>query len=188
MAGTRDPLRLSLALRAVVAGVVAVVVTLSADSLGHTPVDVDGAARVGAVYFGGFEVLQGLVVALGARSTPSPAGRALVRARALVGILFGVLAVVLAGAGFGTLLLVFTVTALLTGVLEVLVGVRRRDAGPASRDGVVAGGLTTLVGALLLLLPPDVTFTLGLLAAWTALLAVYLGIAAASLRPARHPA
>lgn len=186
MATVRDPLRVTLGLRAALAGVLAVVVTLSADSLGHVPVDVDAAARAGSIYFGTFEVLQGVVVAFGARSTPSSVGRTLVRARAAVGVLLGALAVVLSGAGFGFLLVIVTVTVLLTGVLEVLVGVRRQDAGPASRDGIVAGGLTALVGVLLLLLPLTVTATLGLLAAWTALLAVYLGIAAASLRPARQ--
>lgn len=188
MATTGDPLRITLGLRAALAGALAVVVTLSADSLGHIPVDVDAAARAGSIYFGAFEVLQGAVVAFGARSTPSVVGRTLVRARGGVGALLGALAVLLAGAGFGFLLLIVTVTALLTGVLEVLVGARRQDAGPASRDAIVAGGLTTLVGVLLLLLPFTVTSTLGLLAAWTALLAVYLGIAAASLRPARQTA
>lgn len=188
MATTRDPLRLTLGLRAALAGAFAVVVTLSADGLGHMPVDVDAAARVGSIYFGAFEVLQGVAVAVGARATPSNVGRTLVLARAAFGIVLGALAVVLAGAGFGFLLVIVTVTALLTGVLEVLVGARRQDAGPAARDGVVAGGLTTLVGALLLLLPLTVTSLIGLLAAWAALLAVYLGIAAASLRPARQTA
>jgi hypothetical protein len=63
----------------------------------------------------------------------------------------------------------------------VLSGVRRDDDGPWSRDAVLVGGLTAVVGLLLSVLPPDTVFLVGLLGAWGAVVAVYLGIAAVSL-------
>ena len=67
------------------------------------------------------------------------------------------------------------------GALEVLSGLRREDAGPWSRDAIAVGGLTVVVGLLLSVLPPDAVFVVGLLGAWGAVVAVYLGIAAVLL-------
>ena len=91
------------------------------------------------------------------------------------------LALLLSHAGLGALLLVVTVAFLLTGVLELLLGVRRPDVSASSRDRVAMGVLSLVVGVLLSLFPPDVTVVVGVLAAWAAVSAVYLGIAAVSL-------
>ena len=49
-------------------------------------------------------------------------------------------------------------------------------------DAVVVGGLQVLVGVLLVILNPDALFAVGVLSAWGALVAVYLGISAVNLR------
>ncbi len=174
-----DRTRAVIAARAVLAAVFALVVTLSADALGKA--GTDDAVTAASLAFGLFAVLQGLVIALGARSVPSATGRLLQGARAGVSVLFGLLALLLAHGGLGVLLLVVTVSFLLIGALELLLGVRRPDVSAISRDNVAMGVLSLLVGVLLSLFPPDVTVVVGVLAAWAAVTAVYLGIAAVSL-------
>jgi uncharacterized membrane protein HdeD (DUF308 family) len=156
----------------VAAAVLAVVVTFSAD---HS-------AAFGLVVLGWFAIVQGLVLALGAGSAAiTPVGRALVVARALVLVVLGALALALPGGGLGALLLLETVAFLVTGALEVLSGLRRPDATAGSRDAVTVGGLELIVGAMLSVLPPDAIFAVGVLGMWAAVVAVYLGIAAASM-------
>lgn len=164
------------AARAVVAAVLAAVVTFSAD---HTP-------AFGLAVFGVFAVVQGVVIAAGASAfAGSGVGRLLMVLRALVLLVVGVLAVVLVGNGLGTLLTLEIVGFLGSGALEVLSGLRRADASIASRDLVTVGGLELVVGAMLAILLPDSLFAVGVLSAWGAVVAVYLAIAAVSI--ARRP-
>ena len=174
-----DRTRAVTAARAVLAAVFALVVTLSADALGKA--DTDDAVAAASLAFGAFAVLHGLVIAFGTTSVPTSTGRLLQGGRAGVAVLFGLLALLLSHAGLGALLLVVTVAFLLTGVLELLLGVRRPDVSASSRDRVAMGVLSLVVGVLLSLFPPDVTVVVGVLAAWAAVSAVYLGIAAVSL-------
>jgi hypothetical protein len=160
------------ALRAVVVAALAAVVTFSAD---HTP-------AFGLAVFGVFAVAQGVVVAAGTRALAvSAAGRLLMVLRALVLVVVGVLAVVLVGNGIGTLLTLEIAGFLGSGLLEVLSGLRRADTSVASRDLVTVGGLELVVGAMLLIILPDALFAVGVLSAWGAVVAVYLGIAAVSI-------
>lgn len=168
----RDGVRIVTAARAVAAAALAVVVTFSAD---HSP-------TFGLLVFGVFQIVQGAIVGIGLRSAArSAAGRLILAARAVIGVLLGTAALALPYAGLGTLVLLVTAASLVLGALEVLSGVRREDAGPWSRDAVTVGGLTAVVGLLLSVLPPDTVFLVGLLGAWGAVVAVYLGIAAVSL-------
>lgn len=167
----RDGVRIVTAARAVAAAVLAVVVTFSQD---HSP-------TFGLLVFGVFQIVQGAIVGIGLRAARSRAGRLILLARAAIGVLLGTAALALPYAGLGTLVLLVTAGSLVLGVLEVLSGLRREDAGPWSRDAVAVGGLTAVVGLLLSVLPPDAVFLVGLLGAWGAVVAVYLGIAAASL-------
>ncbi|MCU1474203.1 hypothetical protein [Amnibacterium sp.] len=161
------------ALRAVVVAVLAVVVTFSAD---HTP-------AFGLAVFGVFAVAQGAVIAAGVRGfAVSRAGRLLVVLRGAVLVVVGVLSVAMVGgATVGALLSAEIAGFLGAGVLEVLSGLRRADASPASRDLITVGGLELLVGVMLAILLPDSIFAVGVLSAWGAVVAVYLGIAAVSI-------
>ncbi|MGN6743681.1 MAG: hypothetical protein ACTHJL_10345 [Amnibacterium sp.] len=164
------------AARAVAAAVLAAVVTFSAD---HTP-------AFGLAVFGVFAVVQGAIVAAGAPAfAASGTGRLLIVLRAVVLLVVGVLAVALVGNGIGTLLALEIAGFLGAGALEVLSGLRRADASPASRDLVTVGGLELVVGAMLAILLPDSLFVVGVLSAWGAVVAVYLAIAAVSI--ARRP-
>ena len=165
-------LRAFTAARAVAAAVLAVVVTFSAD---HT-------APFGLLVFGGFAVVQGVILGLAVPSSAATtSGRIQVGARAVVSVVLGATALSLPGGGLGSLLLIETVAFLVIGVLEVLSGLRRADANAASRDAITVGGLQVVVGVLLSVLPPDAVFAVGVLSAWAAIVAVYLGIAAASM-------
>lgn len=168
--------RLVTAARAVAAAALAVVVTFSAD---HSPM-------FGLLVFGVFQIVQGAIVALGLRAaTRTPAGRGVMIARASVGVLVGAaaLALPIEYRTLGLLLLLVTLGYLVLGVLEVYAGLRRADQGPWSHDAVTIGGLTLVVGIMVLVIAPDSVFTVGLIGAWAALTAVYLAIAAVSLRP-----
>jgi uncharacterized membrane protein HdeD (DUF308 family) len=174
----RAGLRAFTAARAVAAAALAVVVTFSAD---HTP-------RFGLLVFGVFAVVQGAIVGLGVGSAArTRTGRTIVLARALVLLLTGALALALPNGGLGTLLLLETVAFLVAGALEVLSGLRRADATAASRDAVTMGGLQLVVGVMLSILDPDALFAVGVLGAWGAVAAVYLGIAAVSLSRRGEP-
>jgi hypothetical protein len=169
---SRTSLTAFTALRAAAAAALAVVVTFSAD---HTP-------SFGLAVFGVFAVVSGVIVAAGAASTAvTRTGRLLVVLRALVLLVVGVLAVTLVGGGIGTLLTLEIVGFLGAGALEVLSGLRRADASVASRDLVTVGGLELVVGAMLIIILPDSLFAVGVLSAWGAVVAVYLGIAAVSI-------
>lgn len=161
------------ALRALVIAALAVVVTFSAD---HSP-------AFGLAVFGVFAVVQGAVIAAGARGFAlSRVGRLLVLLRGALLVVVGVLSVTLVGgATVGGLLTVEIAGFLGAGALEVLAGLRRADASPASRDLVTVGGLELLVGVMLAILLPDSIFAVGVLSAWGAVVAVYLGIAAVSI-------
>jgi uncharacterized membrane protein HdeD (DUF308 family) len=168
----REGVRIVTAARAVAAAVLAVVITFTAD---HSP-------TFGLLVFGVFQIVQGAIVGIGLRAAArSRAGRLILLARAALGVLFGTAALALPYAGLGALVLLVTAASLVLGALEVLSGLRREDAGPWSRDAIAVGGLTAVVGLLLSVLPPDAVFLVGLLGAWGAVAAVYLGIAAVSL-------
>ena len=159
--------------RALVAAVLAAVVTFSAD---HTP-------AFGLLVLGLFGVVFGLVSVFGAAVHPlAPVGRGLVVARSVVFLLGGVAALALSGGGLLALVVVQAVVFLLAGAFEVLSGVRRDGPPETAGDAVVVGGLEVLVGLMLVILDQDAVFTVGVLGAWGAIVAVYLGIAAVSLR------
>lgn len=171
-------LRTFIAARAVAAALLAVVVTFSAD---HS-------ASFGLLVFGGFAVVQGIILGLAVPSSAATtAGRILVGVRATVSLVLGAAALSLPGGGLGSLLLLETVGFLVIGVLEVLSGLRRADAGATSRDAVTVGGLEVVVGVMLSILNPDPIFAVGVLGAWGAIVAVYLGIAAVSLSRRGRP-
>jgi hypothetical protein len=173
VAPSRASLTAFTGLRAVVVGALAVVVTFSAD---HTP-------PFGLAVFGAFAVVQGVLIAAGAGAfTGSRLGRLLVVLRGAALVAAGVVSLVLVrDATVGALLSVEIAAFLAAGALEVTSGLRRADSSPASRDLVTVGGLELLVGVMLAILLPDSIFAVGVLSAWGAVVAVYLGIAAVSI-------
>ena len=181
-------------LRALFAAVAALMITFSAD---HS-------AGVGLSVFSGFALVTALVLVLGAWLAV-PAGKRM--PLILLAVVDGIAGMV-AGVPVWRTDDVFFVTvvtwALLSGALEILFAVRARraaDADVTARDGFISGGLGVLLGIALLLIPAgfavDYTvegagsYTLtgiilgvGMLGGYACLLAVHLGIAGFSPRPA----
>lgn len=180
--------------RALPAALLALVITFTAD---HSP-------RLGLTAFGLFGVSTGLIVGLSALRTPgrwpesSP-----ITAQGAVTVAAGAaaLAVALASpsAEVGSLLVVVAVWAAASGILELYAGVRARGSHPAARDWIFVGAITVALAVLLFAVPagfeqqyagPDrVARTLnasvvavGALGAYGAIIAVFLVIAALSLK------
>jgi len=165
----------AVAARAVAAAALAVVVTFGLD---HS-----APARFGLVVLGGYLVLQAVVLAVCAPALAwSRGGRGLVLLRAAVSLVAGVVALTGIAAGIGLLRPVEAVVFLLLGALEIVGGLRRTERADLSGDAVVVGGLQVLVGVVLVVLNEDALFSVGVLSAWGAIVAVYLGISAVNLQ------
>jgi hypothetical protein len=165
----------AVAARAVVAALLAIAVTFGLD---HS-----APAHFGLLVLGGYLLLQAVVLAVCATGLAwSRLGRGLVLLRALVSLVGGVLALAGADGGIDALRPLEGLVFLVVGALEVVGGLRRSERADLSGDAVVVGGLQVLVGLLLFILNPDPLFAVGVLAAWGAIVAVYLGISAANLR------
>ena len=171
VAAGRDLARASIIARAAAAGVLAVVVALTRDN-GH-------AADFGLLVFGSFSIVQGVLVTAGATALP-PARRRLAVVAGGLGIVVGIVAIAGVSLGFALLLPLAAVSFVCLGALETVGGLRRESAAPSSRDQVVIGVITAFVGLLLLVVDSDSVFVIGVVGAWGAIVAVYLGIAAAS--------
>lgn len=157
--------------RAVVALIVGLAVTFLAD---HSP-------RVGLIALGVLALGGGLVVALLGRDrvVDRTAGRMLA-GQGVLSAVIGAASLVLAftGAGLGTLLLLATLFAVLTGALELYAGIRtRRTVG---REWLVVGAGTVLFALVLLIAPVDSVAVVGFIGAYGIILGVYLMIAAFS--------
>ncbi|MFT4123021.1 MAG: hypothetical protein QM635_04215 [Microbacteriaceae bacterium] len=177
--------------RAVVALAVGIAITFSSDH--STP--------VGAIAFGVFGVLSGVVTGLGAPTAIVPAAGL---AQGIVSAVAGVVALLAARDELAVLLFVVSSWAALTGFIELYRGIRSRGRSPLAREWVFAGALTALLAVVALLIPADYTlaFTgpdgigrtltgavvlVGVFGAYAAILGVYLAIAALSLRWAGVP-
>lgn len=162
-------------LRAILAGALAIIVTFTPN---HSP-------ALGLLLFGGWAALQGGVLVPARRSgAPTAAGRALTGVQGVTGVVLGVGAV-LWGAIAPTLpllLLLVTAFAAITGALELFLGWRAADRSAGSRDRRAVGGITVALAVVFLVIPPDAVLAVGLLGAYAAVLAVYLGIAGLSLK------
>lgn len=148
----------------------------------------DRTAGFALAVLGGFLLAQGVVLVVGARSGRTRRGVLLVLARAAVSSAAGAVAVAGVDRGIGLLIPLEAVAFSVIGALEVVGGTRGSGPLETAGDAVVVGGLQLLVGALLVILLPDALFAVGVLSAWSAVTAVYLGIAAANLRRGSVPA
>ena len=166
---------LAVAMRAIVAAVLALVVTFALDH--------GDPARFGLLVLGGYLIVQAVVLAVCAPGLAwSRGGRTLVLLRALVSLIGGVLALTGVEGGIDVLRPLEALVFLLIGALEIVGGLRRSERADLAGDAIVVGGLQALVGVLLIILNSDPLFAVGVLAAWGAIVAVYLGISAANLR------
>lgn len=166
------------AIRAVVALAAGAVITFTRDA--HT-------AAFGLIVFGIFALADGLVTGIlswflaGSRLT-----RTLFAVQGAIGVIAGVLALVLSGAGLGLFLYLVTVWAALTGILELYSGIRERGRDAAARDWLITGGITAILALVLLFAPADAILAIGLFGAWAVIVGVFQGIGAVTLRPVRR--
>ncbi|GAA2750878.1 hypothetical protein [Amnibacterium kyonggiense] len=165
----------AVAARAAAAAVLALVVTFALDH--------GDPAGFGLAALGGYLLLQAVVLAVCTTGLAwTRAGRILVLVRAAVSLVGGVIALAGLGSGIGLLRPLEALVFLAVGVLEIVGGLRRSERAELSGDAVVVGGLQALVGVLLIVLNEDALLATGVLGAWGAIVAVYLGISAANLR------
>lgn len=164
--------------RAILLAVPAVAITFTED---HGP-------RFGLTVFGIWGVAAGLILgALSLRLLGDSLSRRLFATNGVLTAVAGLVALGLLGSlgeegGLGTFLFLVTVWAACTGVLEFYAGWRARKTLAAARDWRLSGGLTVILALVLMVLPPHSVVSVGLLGAYFAILTVYLGIAAFSLK------
>ncbi|WP_241965029.1 acyl-CoA synthetase [Microbacterium telephonicum] len=177
--------------RALFAALAAVMITFSPD---HS-------ATVGLSVFSGFAIAAAIVELVAAWLVYASGARAAV-------VLLGV-TTLLAGMGSGipalrstTLFFVVVIAwAFLSGIIELVTGIRgRRSGDPAARDAVLIGSITIALGVGLLLVNPaysleyfikeagqsftltGITIGVGIFGGYAAIIAVFLGIAGFSPR------
>lgn len=177
--------------RAVFAAVAAVMITFSPD---HS-------ASVGLSAFSGFAIASGLVFALSAWLV-FPAGQ---RWHAIVLAILNFAAGMVAGLPplrTDDMFFAIVITwAVVTGLVELIVGLRgRRDGDVTARDGILIGAIGLLLAVLLLLIPAGfiqdytvedagtyqltgIILGVGMFGGYAAIVAVFLGIA--GFTPAR---
>lgn len=164
------------AVRASVALVAALVVTFTRDA--HT-------AAFGLAVFGAFALLDGVATAvLSIVLSPRGLTRTLFIVQGVIGVIAGVLALALLSTGLGMFLYLVTVWAALTGFLELYSGLRSRDRDAAARDWLITGSLTAVLALVLLFAPAEPLFAIGVFGAWAAIVGVFQGIGAVTLRSA----
>jgi hypothetical protein len=140
-------------------------------------------AGFGLIALGGYLILQAIVLAVCTTGLAwSRVGRVLVLVRAAVSLVGGVIALVGLQGGVGLFQPLEALVFLVIGALEIIGGLRRTERADLSGDAVVVGGLQVLVGVLLIVFNTDALLAVGVLGAWGAIVAVYLGISAANLR------
>jgi uncharacterized membrane protein HdeD (DUF308 family) len=161
----------------------------------------------GLYSFGGFALLSGLLsLFLNSRVLARGAERSVFLVQSVVGILAGIGAIIAAHGGLPAFLVVLSAWAAITGVLELYAGLRSRRRLATSRDWTFIGALTVVFAIVTLVIPPDYVqhytgpdgnprvlntsvMLVGGLSVYGVIVAVYLGIAAFSLKwgPASEP-
>ncbi|MGX5681729.1 DUF308 domain-containing protein [Schumannella luteola] len=181
-------------LRAVPAVALAIVVTFSAD---HS-------APLGLLTFGVFGVAAGAVITVFAlRSAPGPE-RTLQVVQGILTVAAGIASLSVVGGGLPYLVFLVSGWAVMSGFLELYLGLRTRRTSTIARDHIFAGALTVLLAVVLLVIPPDFSqmytvdekdyeltasvIVVGLLGAYWAILGVFLIIGAFSQKWADAPA
>ncbi|GLI27299.1 hypothetical protein ARHIZOSPH14_15410 [Agromyces rhizosphaerae] len=143
----------------------------------------DHSTTFGLLVFGAWALATGLVVgALQLRLEADRSTRTLLTVASVVTVVSGILALTVP-AVLPMLYYVISVWAAVTGFIELFAGLRTRGRHPASRDRVAVGAFTAVLAIVFLLLPPDnPVVAVGLFGAYLAMIGVFLGIAAFSIR------
>jgi uncharacterized membrane protein HdeD (DUF308 family) len=179
--------------RALLALALGLVITFTT---GHT-------AEFGLLVFGVFAVASGLWLAAGSFGPKSePIARTAFRAQSIIGVAAGIAALALPGGGMGYLIWILSGWAIVTGALELVSGIRARRLLAGWTDWVTVGAATLLLGAVVLIVPPDIAdrfsgdkgvegmltspiIVVGVLGGWAIVTGVLLAIAAASPKRTR---
>lgn len=178
--------------RALFAAVAAIMITFSPD---HS-------AEVGLAVFSGWAIATALVLLVAVWQVYATGDRATPLALGLLALAAG-MAAGLPPLRSTTLFFVIVIAwSLVSGVVELVSGIRRRATGPDARDGILIGAITIALGVGLLLVNPaysleyfikeaDQSFVLtgisigvGIFGGYAAIIAVFLGIAGFSPRRA----
>ena len=182
MADARDsaPERVAAWLVPVVRGALALVpaavITFSQD---HSP-------GLGLTVFGVWAVAAGVIVgALAARLVADRTARWIFVANGVLTAAAGLTALGLrdtASGGVGIFAFTVAVWAAITGILELVAGLRARGRVGAARDWVAAGAITCVLALVYVLIPLDPVTAVGLLGAYFVVLGVLLLIGGFSLK------
>jgi uncharacterized membrane protein HdeD (DUF308 family) len=178
--------------RAVPAAVLACVITFAGGF--YTP-------EYGLASFGGYALVAGLLgLFLSLRAMRRGGSRGMFVIQSIVSIGAGVAALIGVHGGLPVLLVVVALWGVVAGFLELIAGIRQRKCRVSSRDWMFVGGLTVLLGVVALVIPPNysqpydapddggsrvITTSVdivGAIGVYAAIVAVYLAIAAFSLR------
>jgi uncharacterized membrane protein HdeD (DUF308 family) len=182
--------------RAIPAAALACVITFAG---GHYSPD------FGLVVFGGFALLAGLLGILLSLRALRGVDRTIFFLQAIVSVVAGVAGLAGIRAGLPLFLVLVSGWAAIAGFLELYVGLRERRTLAAGRDWVFVGALTAIFAIAALLVPPGYVqhytgpdgsprilnasvMVVGGLAIYGAIVAVYLVIAALSLKWGPAPA
>lgn len=175
--------------RAIAALTLGLVITFTAD---HS-------SQLGLVGLGGFALISGgVLLARRTRTSRDAMSRALLTAAAVVSVAVGLVALVSSGSGAATLIYLGAAWALVVGGLELAAGLRDRGVNRAASDWIAVGGLSLLLGIVLLVVPPDLSapfqgergntgvltgslHAVGFLGAWAVIVGVLLAIGTFSL-------
>ena len=179
-------------LRAVPAAALACVITFSGGF--YTP-------EYGLASFGGYAIVAGILgIILSFRALTRGVNRNLFLVQAIVSIVAGAGALIGVKGGLPVLILVVGPWAVLTGLIEVFAGVRVRGKRAVARDWIFVGAVTVVLALVTFLIPPDYSqhynapgdggarilntsvMIVGALGVYGAIVAVYLAIAAFSLK------
>lgn len=181
--------------RAIPAAALACVVTFAGGN--YTP-------EFGLFVFGGFALLAGVLGVILSVRALAGVNRTIFLIQAIVSVLIGVGALLGWRTGLPLFLVLVSIWAVISGFAELYAGVRVRGRRAVARDWIFVGGVTVLLAVFALVIPPgyvqhytDPTgprvlntsvMVVGGLAVYGAIVAVYLLIAAFSLKWASAPA
>ncbi|TAL44939.1 MAG: hypothetical protein EPN91_03450 [Salinibacterium sp.] len=179
--------------RAIVAAIAAIAITFSAD---HS-------APLGFLVLGFFAAATGaILIVAGIRGAAGASDRIFTVMHGAIAVVVGVIALSATWAGLPFLVLLLTGFAVITGAIELYLGIRARRTKAVetvTRDQIFIGALTLLLAVAVLLVPPDYVqpfaiphgvtgqvtasvFVVGLFGAYASVIAVYLVIAGLSLK------
>lgn len=155
---------------------------------------------IGLVVFGATTIVGGLVLLFGSRWwLDDPSSRVLAVVQGVVSLVFGVVALIVSRGGVPALVAVVVGWAVLSGVVELVTGLRRRRRSALARDWIILGVITLALVVAYLLVPSDyaepfggiekikgtltaATILVGILGAYGAVAGVFLVIQGLSLK------